>query len=381
MMQSVVGGDSALARAMQGALESMEQMLPGRSVYLTNSGTAALTAALRVSARTDKRNVVALPAYCCPDIGTAAIGAGYSILLYDTVPRTLMPDWDSVRACFMKGASHVVVAHLLGRIVDLSDATMLAAEHGGVVIEDAAQGAGGRLNGVPAGSLAPFSALSFGRGKGLNAGGGGAFTLATGGADTLGVRERALEISSDFVKPGFKGEVAIWIKTVLSQLLSVPWLYAIPASVPALKLGETLYHEPVPAGSPGVVLASLIQNALQTSEIHRAARQLVESWYYAMLGDHQEMVMAPPAPNVVSGALRFPVMLRPDKAAALTRHGVARYYPRTLAEYPQISAALEAKGADLPGARELASALHTLPTHSLANESDRKKLVSAILSK
>src|SRR5207237_8893759 len=140
---------------------------------LTGSGTTALTAAL-IGVLKDRPGAVALPAYGCYDLATAADGANAPVLLYDLDPHTLAPDLPQLRDALRQGASAVVVVHFYGHPVDLGEVKRLAAERGALVIEDAAQAAGAKLDGRPVGTQSSLAVLSFGRGKGLTGGSGGA---------------------------------------------------------------------------------------------------------------------------------------------------------------------------------------------------------------
>lgn len=112
-----------------------------RAVALTDSGTAALVLAMRLTA---PRGTVALPAYGCVDLIAAAVRARVRVRLYDVDPATLSPDLDSVRQALARGADAVVVAHFYGYPADIPGVRALADAAGARVIEDAAQHAGGR---------------------------------------------------------------------------------------------------------------------------------------------------------------------------------------------------------------------------------------------
>ena len=138
------------ARYRTRATEAVAALYPDFDAYLTDSGTSALRLALEYALgalheRSIRPPLVAVPAYACPDIATAVIGAGGRIMLYDTDPNTLTPDWDSVRSTMNDGARVLVVAHLFGRVVDLTPATALASDFGALVVEDAAQHAGAEV--------------------------------------------------------------------------------------------------------------------------------------------------------------------------------------------------------------------------------------------
>jgi dTDP-4-amino-4,6-dideoxygalactose transaminase len=338
-------------------------------VLLTDSGTSALALALRATtADGSEAPRVALPAYCCPDVGTAAIAARSRILLYDVAPDTLRPEPASLAAALTAGATHVVVAHLFGRVMELSDVVRMVEAHGAVLIEDAAQHAGGSVRGVRAGALAPWSVLSFGRGKGINAGGGGALLWATAEEQPLPAPPPSSRLRSCKLLAG------AWA----GALLSDPRLYWMPASVPALGLGETRFREPQPVRGMPLAAAALLVAALDAEPSALAARQAVEQWYWEQLEGVSHLLLARPDPGTRSGALRFPVRIPVASAATLARHGVARSYPRTLADYPEIAAHLVASPGPLPGARALAATLHTLPTHDLLVPTNREQLVRAL---
>src|SRR5262249_50536314 len=110
-------------------------------VALTASGTQALELALRAGrwrAGSEAWSIVALPAFACFDVATAAVGSGLSIALYDVDPNTLSPDLDSLRATLASGVRVVVAAHLYGYPVDWQALQECVSPFGAVLIEDAA---------------------------------------------------------------------------------------------------------------------------------------------------------------------------------------------------------------------------------------------------
>jgi dTDP-4-amino-4,6-dideoxygalactose transaminase len=334
-----------------------------------DSGTSALQAGLLATAPRDvtRGPCVALPAFACPDVATAALGAGFRVRLYDVDPRTLQPDLASVQAVLALGSSHLVVAHLYGRVVDVPAIARLAEAHGCWLIEDAAQHAGGTLDERRTGSLAPISVLSFGRGKGLNAGGGGALLSDATLLGTLPPPPAATAVA------GFRalGTAAA------AQLLASPRLYRVPAAIPWLGIGETSYHAPRPPQAMPASCAALLVAALAAEPEHLAARRTVEAWYAQQLADRTELLLEP-LPRSVGGALRFPVLIDAQVGRTLAPLGVARSYPRTLAEYPDVAQALE-PAPPTPGAARLARMLHTLPTHQLLGDRERRQIVQRLL--
>ena len=92
------------APALAAARALVSRWFGSRDVLLTDSGTSALALALRmaVAARPD-RPTVALPAWACYDLATAADAADVGVVLYDLDPATLGPDWASLDRALSAG--------------------------------------------------------------------------------------------------------------------------------------------------------------------------------------------------------------------------------------------------------------------------------------
>lgn len=355
---------AAAEAALSDAHAALREIYSTRQVALTQSGTAALVLALRATAKSSN-NTIALPAYCCPDIGAAAVFAGFRIVLYDVDPLTLEPDSDDIARCVDFGATHLLVAHLCGRIVDFPAFSALADRLGLVLIEDAAQHAGGTLRGVRAGSLARIAILSFGRGKGLNAGGGGAVLF-----DPMLASIKPLPSAARHARQAIGCAVA-----AVSDVLSHPSLFWLPSSVPALRLGETFYRDASEPEAINPAYARLLESALHHERATLAARRRNEVFYDEALRDGEKVTKIRSHSLSSSGALRYPVLIDAKLATTMTSLGVARLYPRLLDAYEQIRAVLVGSDRHYPGSARLAQQLHTLPTHELLTADERARIV------
>ncbi len=356
------------AGVLEEAAAHLSALYPAHRAVLVDSGTSALTLALRLAeqhaparGRADPP-VVALPAYACPDLATACIGAGCRMALYDTDPETLEPDLESLEACLRCGATVVVVAHLFGRLVDVPTVRRLAEPFGAIVVEDAAQHAGGTLHGRRGGGLAELGVLSFGRGKGLHAGGGGALLLSR---DTCW-DEGLLMVD----RPS--GQLGALFGAVGVEVLSRhPVLYGLAARLPWLRLGETMYRPPGTIRWMLPVQGRLLIGALHAEPTELASRRESERALSEALAACGNVRLPRLGAGVLSGALRLPVICSPTRLRGLASFGVVRSYPRTLAEYPEVTShVVRAPGLRpaWPGAKELAAGLHTLPTYSLRHD-------------
>ena len=367
---SIAGGIKGM---MFGRPAGLEQWLARRyevdAALLVDSGTSALRLAIEsLATATAPAARVALPAYACYDLATAAIGAGAEVSFYDIDPATLGPDWSSLGAALSARVDAVVLVHQYGVPVDIDRARALCDAHGAVVIEDAAQGAGAWWRHRRLGASGDLGILSFGRGKGMTAGGGGAL-LATGPRG-----RELLDASRLRVARGGPG-VGSWVRLTAQALLSHPMVYGIPARIPWLALGETPYHEPWLPRAIDAAEAGVIQSAADRADREADIRGQAAARLGEMLRNRAgvSLVQPPAGDGIKPGWLRYPVLLsaenraRGDKALP-DRLGIVAGYPLPLASLPQLRAA---SAGDWPGATRLAKELVTLPTHRWVRDQDR----------
>lgn len=394
---AVLGGLTATVRALTSggsdpsvALEALlREQYGAQGVQLLGSGTQALTLALEVArALADREAPVALPAYSCFDVATAAVGARCPVLFYDVDPATLGPDPDSLEGALARGARVVVVAPLFGIPVDWGGLEPSLQRWDPVIVEDAAQGHGARWKGEPVGSRGRLAVLSFGRGKGWTGGGGGGALLVRDPAAAEALEER-LEREGRPPAPGPAGSLRSLAAGTLVWGLARPGVYRLPRSVPVLGLGETRYREPrAPTGpTAGAVGALLASRHLAESEVEVRRRHAAE--YRAALAGRAPRGLATVPEGGEAGWLRFPLRLpgglegftRPDRARRL---GAEAGYPQTLARLAPLGPLVrngegpEGGRTHFPGAEELAATLVTLPTHSRTRELERRELVELV---
>lgn len=341
----------------------LAQTFSARRVLLTDSGTSALVLALRILV--GHGGTVAFPAYTCVDLAAAAVYAGVKVRLYDIDPTTLSPDLDSILHVLKEGVAAVVVAHLYGFPADVPAVTELARSHGASVIEDAAQGAGATLRGARLGSYGPLTVLSFGRGKGVTGGSGGAL-LAT----IPDFEERMASASR------FTGTRAGWrdLAVATSQwIFGRPALYSIPAATPGLRLGEMVYHPAREPAALSAVAAALVRASLPVAEQEIAVRRRNAEVLMAAVARATGVAAIQPVSGGTPGYLRFPVRDLRRRAEA-PRLGILRAYPRTLMEQEELRSCLYPNERAPAGADELGRTLFTLPVHSLVTPRDLNEL-------
>jgi dTDP-4-amino-4,6-dideoxygalactose transaminase len=140
------------------------------------SGTDAIHLMLRASGIGPGDEVI-VPAMTFVATALGVTQAGATPVLVDVKAGDALLDSEQIERALTPRTRAVLPVHLYGRCADMAAIRAVAARHGLVVFEDAAQAHGASCQGKPAGSLAHAAAFSFYPGKNLGAyGDGGAIT-------------------------------------------------------------------------------------------------------------------------------------------------------------------------------------------------------------
>ncbi len=373
---------SAVVRATAAALGLLSDARPGLNARLKEefraedcqlfgSGTQALQAALVLARATITDSAaIAIPAFSCFDVASAAIGAGGPVMLYDLDPITLAPEPGSLERVLAAGGRVVVIAPLYGIPVPWDALEALAVRHDALLIEDASQGHGATWDDRPVGSLGRVSTLSFGRGKGWTGGNGGALLTRGGSPAPTSVLDEA----------PLRRELSTVVGLAAQHVLGRPALFGIPHAVPGLHLGETTYKDPVrPMAITRAAATALAQTAVLSGREVARRRDNTEALLALVKGRTRLCPITIPAQGV-AGYLRLPVLVTEGAARletpAVAALGVLRSYPVVLGELPQIADRVTGPVRKWPGAQRLVRELFTLPVHSMVQPREREAIAA-----
>lgn len=355
-------------RAIRRVEEEMRAYFGARHLFFVSSGKAALTLILLgLKSRSPRRQVV-LPAYTCFSVPSAVARAGLSISLCDLAPKTFDYDLRLLDNAINDETLCVVASHLFGIPADLDGINARCRARGIYVVEDAAQAMGGLSQGRRLGTIGDVGFFSFGRGKNITCGAGG--VIVTHSDE---IAKAILPCYNALPAMGRGADVTEMAKLALMALFIRPTLYGLPAALPWLRLGETVFDTDFPIQKLSGRGAGLLWNWKARLESSNAARARAGADYKKGLDQ---------APDVQPVAyLRFP-WLCPNKAERDRFYtqakplGVSRMYPSALHEIPQIQG--QFGGRDYPVACDVASRLVTLPTHAGVEAKDRKTICDTI---
>ncbi|MEN8258769.1 MAG: aminotransferase class V-fold PLP-dependent enzyme [Thermodesulfobacteriota bacterium] len=317
--------------------------------------------ALRSRASFDRGEIL-LPGYTCYSVAAAAVKAGCKVALYDLDPSSFQPDFADVKEKITARTLAVVGQHLLGVEADINRLVAIAHDHGLCCIEDAAQHLGS-VTGASTVSQrnADFSVFSFGRGKPLPLGGGGAL-IARGEREFAG-------LPHDFeLLPADKFTNRLLPFAV--QILSRPRLYWLLETLP-LGLGQTVYNPDFGVSTMPSFYQRIGASALPGLEKLNQHRAGIGRLYQSLFSQQADVLPAVGMPAYV----RYPLLVsNQQEVRRMTSYGVRQLYPLALCDLPALQADLVEGRTQARGAREIARRLVTLPTHLAVDASSAKKI-------
>lgn len=165
-----------------GWIERLERVIEswlgeGRALA-TSSATTALLAALR-AVEVGPEDEVIIPSYgWIGDVGAVQL-LGATPVWVDIDADTWQAAPSSIRAALSRRTAAIVAPHLCGHPCATNEIAALAQAHGVPLIEDVSQALGARIRGARVGTFGDLAVMSFGPGKLVSAGEGGALIART----------------------------------------------------------------------------------------------------------------------------------------------------------------------------------------------------------
>lgn len=351
--------------------KEIKEYFGARHAFFTSSGKAALyVILLALSSLRPGRTEVVIPAYTCFSVPSAIVRAGLQVALCDIDASSL--DFD--RVLLAKSVNDktlcVVPNHLFGIPSAMGSIMDICRGKDVFVVEDAAQAMGGRCEGRLLGTIGDVGFFSLGRGKPVACGSGG--IIITNSDVIAGAMESEL---SELPLPGRGAQAREFLKAAAMSLFIHPSLYSLPAALPFLGLGRTVFDSRFPVMGFSSVQAGLCMTWRRRLEDALSLRR----HQAAMLC--RTLDAARIAGDVSSASfLRLPFMTESRefrkwvcRTAKRRGLGITRMYPTPISEIPQI--AHHFAGSTFPAARLAADRLVTLPLHRYVKDGDRDEMV------
>src|SRR6185436_3231003 len=209
-------------------------------VFTVSSGKAALTLTLMALKSGSSRRDVVIPAYTCYSVPAAVLEAGLRPVLCDIDSSTFDFDHAQLARTLNRDTLCVVAHHLFGVPAGIARIRALCAAHGIVLVEDAAQAMGAASSGRRLGTLGDVGIFSLGRGKNITCGSGGIIVT-----NSAALSDAIAELYRPLTAASRASQLADFVRLVVMAVFIRPWLYWIPAALPFLGLGRTVFPKQV----------------------------------------------------------------------------------------------------------------------------------------
>ena len=383
-MMDIVNGLRGLLKPEQcskGLKQEMKDYFSVKHVYLVSSGKAALTMILlALKALSPSRRRVVIPAYTCFSVPSAIVKAGLGVTLCDVDPAHYDYDYQRMHDAVDKDTLCVISGNLFGIPSDVSKIIEICRKRGAYVVEDAAQAMGCTYNERLIGTIADVGFYSLGRGKNITCGAGG--IIVTNSDDIASAIDKIFGLIEE---PRFFEDVAEFIKAIFMALFIHPSLYWLPAGLPFLKLGETVFYRDFPVKRLSGMQAGMMKNWRHRLDEYNRTRTENAEYYCKALKtcgvDHDKLPQG--GMTAVKASLRFPILADDRETrdhiisyASGRGLGISRMYPTPINMIDEIKESFV--GLTYPAAAAIADCLFTVPIHPLLSEKDREK-TSALL--
>lgn len=355
-------------QAYKGKVEAeMKAALGVQEIFFVSSGKAALTLILNALKSRSPRREVVIPAYTCYSVPSAVIKADLDLVLCDVDPSTFDFKADQLEQLVTEKTLCVVCDHLFGIPSDMSRIQAICRNKGAFLVEDVAQAMGGTYQGDPLGAIGEAGFFSFGRGKHVTCGAGGA--VATNSrvmADAIRPLYEGLEY------PGFVESMKDLLEAALTAIFIHPALYRLPGLLPFLKLGQTFFYREFPVKKLSEMKLGLL--ARWQERLSRANETRRQTAGYFLMRSSVPKGLSPSI-----AYLRLPILMENrearDRLLAVAESrgwGFSTMYPAPINEIPEIRSMFSGK--TYPSAKDISEKLVTIPTHEWLTGRDRREI-------
>jgi perosamine synthetase len=345
-----------------------------KHVFLFSSGKAALAIILNAlhSLAPNKRKVL-IPAYTCFSVPSAIVKAELEVSLCDVKIENFDFDYGHLNKVINENTLCIVPNHLFGIPSDMDRIRSICQDRNVYIVEDAAQAMGGKYKGNLLGTIGDVGFFSLGRGKNITCGSGGIIVTDSDViASAIGTIYCRLE------KPRITETVHELLKALLLAVFIHPSLYWLPAGLPFLKLGETIFYKDFPVKRLSGMSAGMMRKWQQRLEYYNQTRKECADYYCGTLRPGLQWK------NIHEEAsLRLPLIagnreIREHIYNLLWKKGlgVSKMYPVPINEIAELKD--QFRGKEYPAAHAISERLFTLPTHPLLSENLRKTVCDVL---
>jgi len=278
-----------------------------KHAFFLSTGRAAMVVLLEVlkEKTSGRRDEVVIPAYTCFSVPSSIVKAGLKVRVCDVDPLTLDYDYEALSQVDFSKVMCVCSANLYGIPNNLKKLEEISREKGVFLIDDSAQSMGALFAGRYLGTFGDAGIFSLDKGKVITSINGG---IIVTNSDSLaeGIQKRISQLDEYSL---FHSLIEL-LGLVFYVFFLSPSRYWIPAHLPFLSLGKTIYTTAYPLLKydrlMGGLTLSLISKVESLNEIRRNngldyERDLCGSKSIKIIAHHKEAIPI---------YLRYPVLMK-----------------------------------------------------------------------
>ncbi|UCG61167.1 MAG: DegT/DnrJ/EryC1/StrS family aminotransferase [Candidatus Zixiibacteriota bacterium] len=350
--------------------------------FFVDSGRTALLLGLKALTRQADafKNEVVIPAYTCFTVPAAVVRSGLKVHPVDIDPMTMDYDYSRLESTDFSKVLAIVGDNLFGIPSDWERLQSLARDNAVFLVDDAAQAMGLTYGDEPLGSLGDFGFYSLGRGKNLSVYAGGVLV-----ADNERLAQLIGEEYQSLSPNGFLTEIAALGKTVMTSLFLHPPLFWIPAGMPFLRLGETVFDTEFNVARLSPFQVALTETVFDRLEGFNERRRSNSRRLIDIIRSYTGYEIPGATETDHPTYLRLPVLtegpeIRDRLIRVLRKSGISAssMYPSAIHRIPALKKHLAPAGNKFPGADQVVDRLVTLPTHPYLTEKDMGRIVATL---
>lgn len=382
VMSGLVAGEDESGEEVTKFENELGAYLGVQNIFACNSGRTALHVALQALELKPGEEVV-VPAYTCAIVFEVVLRLGLKPRFVDVNPETCNIDSQLISKCITSKTRAIIPIHLFGRPCEMDPIMETAEKHGLYVIEDVAQALGAEYEKTQAGTFGDLAIFSFGIGKSMTSGEGGA--VAVKNKELI---DRIAPAQTQLSKASFSWRLRVSKKILAMKVFSNTFLFSLIRNQLEESLNEN--EQDVLENCLSLnnrrsefALNSTITLAKMPSLSAKIARQQLKKldtfnekrmMFAANLTEHlnglSDCVELPETnSNVKNTFTRYPVKLLKGSREGLMKR-LARQGIDTGKPYDYLADFFESLHLNMPNTLMLAERMVTVPNHVLLKASD-----------
>lgn len=360
------------------------------AAYAFNSGRTALSIALQALELKSGAEVLA-PAYTCAIVFDVILRLGLKVVPVDVNPKTYNINPDLIPKLISPNTRVIIPIHLFGQPCQMDEIMKTANKYGLYVIEDVAQALGAKYKKMMAGTLGDMSIFSFGPGKSITSGEGGALAI-----NNTQFKGKVAELQEQLKTPDLNWNLMLMRNIIAMRMFSNQYLYGkirerleesllkgdreiVENCIKLARQGESVAINPtVKMARMPAVSAEIAKIQLKRVDSLNEKRKANAAKLSILLANLKDFLLLPKINNDVEHTfVRYTTIFRKcNREALMTRllkHGIDTERP-----YFYLPEVLEELKAETPTAIALSRSALTLPNHPLLKSTDAVKITNAL---